>query len=57
MARRKKRFYRCESFGASSTAKRDAEIEARLIRETGIKATVKKDALGYKVCRTYKRRR
>lgn len=50
----RKRFYRCEGPFAS---KRDADAEAKIIRSIGHKATVKRDAGGYKVCRTYKRRR
>ena len=49
-----KRFYKCEG---PFKLKRDALIEASLIRQIGHKATVKRDAGGYKVCRTVKRRR
>lgn len=55
MARRRKRFHRCEG---PFHSKRDALIEARLIRETGHKAVVKlRDNYHYEVCRTYKKRR
>jgi hypothetical protein len=52
---KRKRFHRCEG---PFELKRDALIEAEIIRSAGHKATVKPlvDG-GYKVCRTYKRRR
>lgn len=49
-----KRFYKCEGPFAN---KRDAQAEAAIIRKIGHKATVKKRAGGYEVCRTVKRRR
>lgn len=54
MAKRR-RFYRCEG---PFHLKRDADAEAAIIRRIGgHKATVKRDARGYMVCRTYKKRR
>jgi hypothetical protein len=51
-----KRRYVCES---GFTSKRDANAEAAIIRKSiDLKATVKPDGSGgYKVCRTYKRKR
>ena len=50
----KRRFHRCEG---PFNLKRDADIEARLIRETGHKAKVKRRGSHYEVCRSYSRKR
>lgn len=49
-----KRAYKCEG---PFHSRRDADIEASIIRRIGHKATVKRVPGGYKVCRTVKRRR
>jgi hypothetical protein len=51
MAKRKRRFYKCEG---PFSVKRDAMAEAAIIRKIGHKATVKRAGTGWKVCRTYR---